>query len=148
MKVYIGADHRGFELKEELKDFLMNEYEVEDLGNLALDPKDDYPDFAASVARCVAEDKEARGIVICGSGAGVDIVANKFDGVRAVLAGSPEEIRSAREDDNVNVLALASDFTGEEEARIISQTFLETKFKNEERHARRLDKIADIERSN
>lgn len=148
MRIYIGADHRGFELKEELKDFLMNQYEVEDMGNLKFDSNDDYPDFARRVAEKVRTDRESRGILICGSGAGVDIAANKFDGIRAVLAGSEKEIRSAREDDDVNVLALAADFTQEEDAQDIVKTFLETEFKNEEKHQRRLDKIADIERSN
>lgn len=149
MKVYLGADHRGFALKEKLKPFLEGEgYETEDLGNKILDSEDDYVDFAAKVAEEVEKNPEARGILVCGSGAGVDIVANKFDGVRSVLASSPEEVRAAREDDDVNVLALASDFLNQPEAEAISKSFLEAEFKGEERHRRRLGKITEIEKKN
>jgi len=149
MRVYLGADHRGFALKEKLKPFLSAEgHEAEDLGNKILDSEDDYVDFAAKVAEEVERNPDSRGILICGSGAGVDIVANKFDGVRSVSASTPGEARAAREDDDVNVLALASDFLSQAEARDIVKTFLETSFKGEERHRRRIGKIAEIEKKN
>jgi ribose 5-phosphate isomerase B len=149
MKVYLGADHRGFELKEKMKPILSGEgHEVEDLGNKSLDSEDDYVDFAARVAEEVEKNPEARGILFCGSGAGVDIVANKFDGVRSILASFPEEARVARQDDDVNVLALPADFISETQAQEIVKVFLETNFKGEERHKRRLGKITDIEKKN
>jgi ribose 5-phosphate isomerase B len=149
MKVYLGADHRGFDLKEKLKVYLAGEgYECEDLGAATLNSEDDYVDFAAKVAEEVVRNPETRGILACGSGAGVDIVANKFDGVRSVLASLPEEARAAREDDDVNILALASDFLNQSEAEAISKIFLETEFKGEERHKRRLNKISEIEKKN
>lgn len=145
----MGADHRGFDLKEKLKIFLGKEgYDTEDLGAATLNSEDDYVDFAAKVAEEVVKNPETRGILLCGSGAGVDIVANKFDGVRSVLASSPEEARAAREDDDVNILALASDFLNQSEVEAISKSFLETEFKGEERHKRRLNKISEIEKKN
>ncbi len=147
MLIYIGADHRGFNLKESLKIFLKNQgYEVVDVGNIHYDDKDDYVDFAVAVAKKVSLDSEAsRGILICGSGAGVDIAANKFRNVRSVLAISPDQVYEARHDDDVNVLSLAADFTSETDAQKITETFLETPFGKEERHQRRIDKISRIE---
>jgi len=147
MVVYFGADHRGFKLKETLKDFLRNEgYEVADLGAAIYEQGDDYPDFAAAVAKKVGLEQEVdRGILICGSGVGVDIVANKFLGVRAALAISADQIYNARHDDDVNVLCLASDFISEEDAKKIIGVFMATPFGAEERHKRRLGKISEIE---
>ncbi len=150
MIIYFGADHRGFNLKAALRDYVKNQgYETVDAGNAAYDEKDDYPIFAAAVAKKISMDPErSRGIVICGSGAGVDIVANKFDGVRSALAISPDEIYDARHDDNVNVLALAADFTSEDDAKKIVQVFLDTGFSPEERFKRRIDEIREIEKEN
>lgn len=148
MIIYLGADHRGFNLKEELKSLLERDYDVRDLGNEKFEPKDDYPDFAARVAEEVSRDQESRGILICGSGAGVDIVANKFDGVRSVLASFPEEAKAAREDDDVNVLAIPADFVSEDMAGEIAFAFLKTEFKENPSHRRRLDKISDLEKNN
>jgi ribose 5-phosphate isomerase B len=147
MIIYIGADHRGFYLKETLKSALKSDgYEVIDLGNSEGDPNDDYPDFAAAVAEKVAgTDSEVRGIVVCGSGIGVDIVANKFAGVRSALAISPDQIRAGRNDDDVNVLSLAAGFTTRDDALNIVHVFLSTPFKKEERYSRRLGKISQIE---
>lgn len=147
MTIYFGADHRGFALKEQLKAALKSDgYSPEDVGAAALAPDDDYPDFAAAVARKVGADPmNARGIVICGSGFGVDIVANKFSGVRAVLATSPDHAYAGRHDDDANVLALAADFTDSGEALRIAKVFLSTPFAKDERYARRIGKIAKIE---
>ena len=114
MIIYIGADHGDSILKRRSKAALKNDgYEVIDLGAARSMPDDDYPDFARAVAEKVSAGtaaSEVRGIVICGSGFGVDIVANKFQGVRSALAMSPDHIRRRRQDDDVNVLALAADF--------------------------------------
>lgn len=146
--VYLGADHRGFQLKERVKQWLTEwGYDHEDMGAFTLDPNDDYPVYAKKVAESIIE-PEDRGILVCGSGAGVDEVANKFDGIRSVLAINKEQVHSARNDDNVNVLALASDFILEEEAKEIVQIFLKTDFADEERFNRRLKEVSDIEEEN
>jgi ribose 5-phosphate isomerase B len=148
MTIFIGADHRGFRLKEQLKEILKNDgYTVTDVGAAEYDGEDDYPDFGKAVAEQVAKAPEdSRGIVICGSGTGVDVVANKFPNVRSVLAMSPDHVNASRHDDNVNVLAIASDFINEMTAMTIMKVFLTTPFeKLEERYMRRLRKIEEIE---
>ncbi|HUC31668.1 MAG TPA: RpiB/LacA/LacB family sugar-phosphate isomerase [Candidatus Paceibacterota bacterium] len=153
MIVYIGADHRGFDLKATLVAALKGDgHEVIDVGAAANDPADDYPDFARAVAEKVAAAQAGAmptpvfGIVICGSGFGVDIVANKFKGVRSALAMSPEHIRVGRHDDDVNVLSLAADFITPEQALATARAFFATPFEdNEERYVRRLGKITEIE---
>lgn len=150
MLIYIGADHRGFKLKESLTNFLKNQgFKVVDVGNDKYDENDDYPDFAALVARQVAQDTiDRRGIVICGSGAGVDIVVNKFDGVRSILAINAEQAQKSRSDDDANVLSLAADFIKEEEAIKILDLWLKTSFSGEEKYKRRIAKINKIEENN
>ena len=147
MLIYIGADHRGFKLKETLKQFLQREgYTVTDLGNSEYLEGDDYPDFAKLVAQKVSADAlNARGIVICGSGAGVDIVANKFPNIRSALGFSPDQVVEARSDDDVNVLALAADFLEEDEAKKIVSVWLQTPFDGDERDKRRIEKIRQID---
>lgn len=150
MTIYLGADHRGFKLKENLKQALKDEaYDVVDCGAQALAPDDDYPDYAAPVAKQVgASPAAARGIVICGSGFGVDIVANKFPGIRAALAFTADHAYQGRHDDDVNVLALAADFVDAATAANIVKIFLTTPFAKEERYTRRLNKIDQIEVAN
>lgn len=147
MVIYFGADHRGFKLKEYLKDFLRTKgYEVVDAGNEIYDEADDYPDFAATVARRVSLDYEnSRGVLLCGSGAGVNIVANKFRRVRAVLAASPDQAYDSRNDDDSNILSLAADYLEPEEASKILSVWLTTPFSNEKRFRDRLQKISQIE---
>ncbi len=146
--IYIAADHRGFQLKEKIKKWLSESgYDHEDMGAFEIDPNDDYPVYAKKVAESMVE-PEDRGILVCGSGVGVDEVANKFDGIRSGLAINKEQIYSARNDDNINVLALASDFTSEEEAKEIIKTFLDTEFADEERFNRRLKEVEEIEEEN
>ncbi len=150
MVIYIGADHRGFELKESLKKYLIEgAYEVEDIAPNFSDG-DDYPDIAKAVAVKVSRNLEqSMGIIICASGSGVDIVANKFKRIRSVLGISPDQVFDARHDDNVNVLSLAADFTDPGIARNMVKIFLETKFdEKEERFRRRLAKLLEIEREN
>lgn len=149
MIIYIGADHRGFKLKEKLSIFLKGKgYPVFDVGASSYDQADDYPDFAELVAKKVSETPEdGAGILICGSGAGVCVVANKFKSVRAAMAISAEQARAARSDDHINVLCLASDFISEEDAEKITVAWLETSFSEEERHLRRIKKISDLDGS-
>lgn len=150
MKVFLGADHRGFELKEKLKEWLEDHgHAVEDLGAHALVPDDDYPDFAFAVAEKVTENAaEHRGILFCGSGAGMDIAANKIKGIRATVIWSKESAEQARSHDDVNVISIAADWTPPEQAGEIVRMFLETPFSGEERHTRRLEKIREIEERN
>ena len=147
MLIYLGADHGGFNLKEFLKISLKNKgYEATDLGNVRYEESDDYPDFAAAVGKKVsANPEESRGILICRSGAGVDIVANKFRDVRSGLGISPDQVFHMRQHDNINILSLASDFTSEADAQKMVTVFLETPFGPEPRHQRRIDKISEVE---
>lgn len=147
MKIYLGADHRGYKLKEELKKFLAEEgYEVEDLGAFKYDQNDDYPDFARQVAERVASDPEHnRGVLLCGSGAGMDIAANKVKKIRATLVYSEDSVRAARNDDDVNVISLAADVLSLEETQKIAEIFLKTPFEGAGRFKRRLQKISEIE---
>jgi len=147
MLIYIGADHKGFQLKETLKKFLKEQgYEVIDVGNDHYDENDDYPDFAKLVARAVSQDPlNRRGILICGSGIGMDIVANKFKGVRSALVSNPDQAYLSRNDDDTNILSLAADFLNEEQTKKILTTWLATPFSNKEHHKRRLEKIRQLE---
>lgn len=147
MIIYIGADHRGFKLKEYLAGILRNEgYEVADLGNNVLDPDDDYVDPAVAVGKKISvEYQRARGLVICGSGVGVNVVANKFPNVRAALIATPDQAYDGRHDDDFNVLALAANFLEPEEAKKITLTWLTTEFAGDEKYQRRLDKIGRLE---
>ena len=147
MLIYIGADHRGFQLKETLKKFLKDQgYEVVDVGNEVYEKDDDYPDFAVLVGQVVSQDPSARrGILICGSGVGVDVVANKFKGIRSALVNNPDQAYLSRNDDDTNVLSLAAEFLDEETAKKILSTWLQTPFSNEGNHKRRLEKIRELE---
>jgi ribose 5-phosphate isomerase B len=147
MLIYIGADHRGFQLKETLKNYLKESgYEVADVGNDKYLATDDYPDFAALAARKISLDPEnSRGVLICGSGVGMDVAANKFKNVRSALAFNTEQAAASRSDDNANVLSLAADYLDEDSAKKILSVWLATNFSGEERHRRRLRKIEDIE---
>lgn len=146
MIIYIGADHRGFELKEKVKTWL-SDYKYVDMGASVYDAGDDYTVYAESVARKVAEQK-SKGILICGSGVGVDVVANKIDGVRASIGKTPMQVKAGRKDDNMNILVIASDYTSDDEAKAMITEFLETKFSGFVRHKRRLDDIKRIEKDN
>ena len=148
--IYLAADHRGFRLKEAIKKSLIERgIAVEDVGALALDIGDDYVDFAAVAAAKIAEDpSERKGIFLCGSGQGMDIVANKFRGVRAALCWNTHEAEQSRRDDDANVLVLAADEADATQAQEIVSLWLATPFSGEDRHIRRLKKIEEIERHN
>jgi ribose 5-phosphate isomerase B len=147
--IYLGADHRGYKLKEKLKTFLKEEgYQFEDLGAHTINPSDDYPDNASLVAQKISEDPQnSQGILVCGSGVGVDIVANKIKGVRSSLVwlADKELVKRSRSHDGANVLALPADYITDEQAKTIVKIWLTTAFSGEDRHKRRLAKIAALE---
>ncbi len=149
MVIYIGADHRGFQIKEQLKTFLLgNGWSVHDVGAKELIPDDDYIDYAKAVSEKVSVDpRESRGILICGNGVGMDIVANKFNQVRSVLGISPDHVLTSRADDDTNILSLAADFIDGETAKKMVSIWLQTPFSEKERHTRRLEKIRQIDNS-
>lgn len=145
MKIYIGSDHGGFELKKQIIDSISGEYEIEDIGPFELDPDDDYPDYAKKVADAVSNDTESRGILICRSGNGVCITANKVKGAYAALCFSVEHARKAVEHDNANICCLDSDYEGEDPIEIV-KAFLTAQFAGmDTRHGRRFRKIQEIE---
>ncbi len=150
MLIYLAADHRGFKLKEFIKNYLKNSgYETVDLGNDHYDENDDYPDFASLACLAVSRDVEnRRGILLCGSGVGVNIIANKIKGLRSVLAFNAEQAALSRKDDNTNILSLPADFLNEEQTKIIIDAWLKTPFSQEEKYQRRLDKISAFEKQN
>jgi ribose 5-phosphate isomerase B len=148
MTIFIGADHRGFNLKSQIKDWLISSgHHVEDLGALEHMLRDDYTDYAEAVARKVSGEQGSRGILICGSGAGVNIAANKINGIRSVLGFNVEQVKAARNDDNVNILSLASDYTLPDDAKILVETFLQSAYDPTDNHARRIEKIKILEQN-
>ena len=142
MKVFLGADHGGYKMKETLKGVLVNEgHEVVDLGNQQLDENDDYVDFAQWVAMGVVAAPGSRGILFCRNGMGMSIVANRIKGVRCGLAFNAETTRRGRTDDDINILSLPADFIDETLAEEMVKVFLSEKFDGEERYVRRINKI-------
>lgn len=144
MTVYIGADHRGFSLKDQIKGWLLsNNHGVIDCSKEAIDMDDDYPDIAFSVADHVSKNTESFGILLCGSGGGVVIAANKVNGIRAAVGVSKDDVVHNRDHNNINILAIASDFTSYEEAKGLVSAFLDTPFNASiPRFSRRLAKIS------
>lgn len=143
MKIAIGADHRGFKYKELVKKYLLdNKYEVTDFGTDS-EESVDYPLFAARVAKAVADGSYERGVLVCGSGIGVCITANKFKGVRSAVAYEPKLAEMCRRHNNANVLSLASDFTSEEDTIECVKKFLSTEFEGG-RHERRIEEISEL----
>jgi ribose 5-phosphate isomerase B len=142
MKVIIGADHGGFALKQELTETLqLAGHEVVDVGAHRYDQADDYPDFSLSVARAVAQGEGERGIIVCGSGVGASVAANKVTGVRAGLCHDTYSARQGVEHDDMNVLCLGGRVVGIALAADLIQAFLGARFSGEERHLRRLNKL-------
>lgn len=144
--IFIGADHRGFELKNTLLEYLQNKnIRVEDMGNYEYDARDDNPDYAQKVAQAVLQNpSEYLGIVICGSGIGVSIGANRYKGIYCALGFTEEQVRFGREHDHINILALPSDFISEEKAKKLVDIFLGAKQNNTEKYLRRLKKIDSV----
>ena len=149
MKIFIGADHNGYELKEKIARWLFEmDHAFQDLGAQSLEPHDDYTKYAEEVASLVAKNEGSRGVLLCGSGVGVEIVANKFDGVRAGIGENVLQVERGRNDDDMNVLVIAADYTSEKEAKAMLIAFLETKFSGKVRYEKRLQEIEKIEANN
>jgi RpiB/LacA/LacB family sugar-phosphate isomerase len=145
MKIAIGADHAGFELKERVKALLLElKQEVIDLGTQNTEPVD-YPDYAEAVGLAVRDGKAERGILMCGSGVGASVAANKIPGVRAGLCHDHYSAHQGVEHDDMNVLVMGGRVIGESVALELVRAFLGAKYTSEERHQRRLDKVKVIE---
>lgn len=156
MKIYLGADHGGYELKEKIKAWLTSaKYDYHDVGAHALEPGDDYPMYALLVAQAVGANddpglpwvKRDKGILFCRSAAGMAMAANKVPGVRAAAAFDAAGVKFNREHDDVNVLCVSGNWVQEQAALEIAQVWLETEFSGAQRHARRLAQISEIEKS-
>jgi ribose 5-phosphate isomerase B len=146
MKVALAGDHAGFSLKQWLAAELKKDgYEVVDLGAHDETPSD-YPDFARVLGKAVVSGQAERGILVCGSGIGACVAANKMKGIRAGLAHDTYSGHQGVEHDDMNVLCLGARVIGPDPALEIAKAFLRAKFTNEERHARRLKKVLDIEK--
>jgi RpiB/LacA/LacB family sugar-phosphate isomerase len=147
MKIVIGSDHAGFQLKNSMGDLLRSMgHSVLDVGAFNENPSD-YPDFAAAVGRSVLEGSAERGVLICGSGVGASVAANKLKGIRAAICHDSYSAHQGVEHDDMNVLVLGSRIVGVKLAEDLVKAFLSANFTNEERHKRRLAKIAALEQS-
>ena len=149
MKIYIGADHGGFHLKESVEAYLIrNGYDVEDEGNHELDPEDDYPQFAAMVATKVlsSEDSEPRGIIVCTGAQGVAIAANRYRGIRASVVWDAHEARMTRNDNDSNILCLPGRLMSDKPElwQGVIETWLSTPFSRAERHRRRIKELDEL----
>ena len=148
MNVAIGSDHAGLPLKDTvIKRVEALAHVAIDLGAYEYEAHDDYPDFALAVARAVVEGRADRGIILCGSGVGASIVANKVSGIRAAVCHDTYSARQGVEHDDMNVLAIGARIVGSSLARDIVEAFVSAAFTGEERHARRLEKVKAIEAS-
>lgn len=146
MTTAIGADHGGFCLKIQIVEFLKRlGYEVNDLGTYSEEPAD-YPDYARAVSQEILLKKADRGILICGSGVGACVAANKFPGIRAAICHDTFSARQGVEDDNINILCLGARVIGNELAKDIVKIWLSASFSGAERHRRRLSKVEEIEK--
>lgn len=143
MTIFIGADHRGFDMKNKLMEYLQEKnIRIEDMGNYQYDPLDDFPDFAQKVAQAVLQNpKDFLGIVICGSGVGVAVAANRFKGIFCALGFEIDQVKHARENDHINVLSIPSDYIDLEKAKKMIDVFISTQPKMEEKYLRRLKKL-------
>ncbi len=147
MRIAIGADHAGYELKTILVRWLQSSgHDIVDLGAHKLDPSDDYPDFAATVAQAVASKQADRGIIVCGSGVGASITANKVVGVRACLCHDTYTAHQGVEHDDMNVVCVGARVIGLELAKEVLQSFLSANFVQDPRFQRRLEKVLQLER--
>ncbi len=148
MRIAIGGDHAGFHAKEELAAYVKElGHEVRDMGAHAYDPDDDYPDFTLAVAEAVASGEVDRGVMVCGSGVGASVAANKVTGVRAAMCHDTYSAHQGVEHDGMNVLCLGARIVGISLAREVVEAYLGASFSGEERHKRRLEKVKAIEES-
>lgn len=148
MKVFMGSDHAGYKSKEELIKQLEMEYKVFDMGPYELDPDDDYPEYAKKVSLAVVNNPGSMGLLICHSGEGMTIAANKIDGIRAITAFDKSIAELSRKDNDSNVLSLASRDLTIKQMYEISKHWLDTPFSELERHKRRIEQIARLEEEN
>jgi ribose 5-phosphate isomerase B len=147
MKIFIGSDHNGYDYKQALSKVLeLAGHEVIDGGDVKLNPDDDFPQFAAKVVHALLDsrDSEAKGILVCGSGQGMCMAANRFKGIRASLCWDLNEARSARNDDNSNVLCLSARYTSLDDAKAIVTTFINTPFADAPRFSRRIEQLDQL----
>jgi ribose 5-phosphate isomerase B len=148
MKVAFAADHAGWSLRDRvMREITAQGHEIVDTGSAIMEPGDDYPDVAESVGRAVQAGRAERGVVVCGSGVGAAVASNKLTGIRACLCHDSFSARQGVEDDDMNVLCLGARVIGEELAAELVRDFLSARFSGLERHARRVEKIAALERS-
>jgi ribose 5-phosphate isomerase B len=146
MRIAIGADHAGFALKQKLVDYLHElGHAVIDLGTMNQDPVD-YPDYAEAVGKAVLQGQAERGVLICGSGVGASVAANKLPGIRAAVCHDTYSARQGVEHDDMNILVFGARIIGEELARELVRAFLAARFTAEERHLRRVGKIKALEK--
>ena len=146
--IYLGADHGGFELKEEVKKYLAEHgVQTEDMGAYKMDPNDDYTDFIIPVSQKVASNPGSLGIVIGRSGNGEAIAANKINGIRAAVCLNEKMAEKTKDHNDANILSLGADYVTLGDAKKIVQKFLDTPFSNEQRHIRRLKKIEELEKT-
>lgn len=148
MKVFIGSDHAGFEKKQNLASQLEAGYELYDMGPYELDKDDDYPIYAKKVALAVKENKGSMGVLVCKSGEGMAIAANKVNGIRAVMADNEAQAVETRKDNDSNVLSLSAGNLTDQEITNIVKAWLKTPFSELDRHKRRLEEIAELEKEN
>jgi len=148
MEIYVAADHNGFEMKNQLVRWLVEQgYHVVDMGPTEFNKADDYPDFGIPVANAVAEDtKNRRGVLLCASGVGMAVVASKATGVRASLIHDPAIAAAAQRDDNINIVAIGAAYIDLPTAKKVITNWLTTPFSGEERHVRRINKITTYEK--
>lgn len=147
MKIYLGADHNGFQLKASLIKYLKSAgYDVVDEGDIKPDPTDDFPVFAQKVVKDVlsSDNSDPRGILICGSGQGMCMAANRFKGIRALLGYDRNSVKSARNDDDANILCLPAKLLQKDTANVLVETFLNTPFENLPRYKRRIREMDDV----
>lgn len=146
MTIFIGADHRGYQLKDKLITYIQDKnIRIEDLGNYEYDPHDDFPDYAQKVAQAVLQNPgEHLGIVICGSGAGVSIAANRYKGIYSVVGINPQHVADSRRDDHINVLAISANYTTEEDAQKMIEAYLDAEPAKSEKYVRRLRKVDSV----
>ncbi len=141
MQIIIGSDHAGFELKKQLAVFLKEQkHSVIDVGTDSSNSCD-YPDIAKKLVKTIAKKKGSRGILVCGTGIGMSMAANRYSGIRAALCHSVETAQLAREHNNANVLCVGAQTTTLESAKKIAKTFLETEFSQQQRHQQRIEKM-------
>lgn len=148
MKISIGADHAGYDMKQQLIEHIRKlGHQVHDVGTFEPGKPDDYPDYAVLVAQDIRSGAAERGILVCGSGVGVSVAANKFKGIRAAMCHDHYSAHQGVEHDDMNVLVLGARIIGQMTAEDATEAFLKAQFSGEERHLRRLNKVKGIEQN-